>query len=443
MNTAFNREELNRTVTLALEEAQRQGTDQAEVAVSGSDGVSVSVRLGEVETLEKDRSHSMGITVYRDGAKGSATTTDLSAEAVRSAVASACSIARFTQPDDCAGLADAQRMAYDYPELDLHHPWPLSTVEAIELAQQCEAAARDYDPRISNSEGASLSSHEGVTVYGNSHGFVGSYLGTHHSLSCSVIAGEGADMQRDYWYSVARNADSLDSAETVGRRAAQRSVARLKPRQLATQQAPVLYAPEVARSLIGHFVSAIRGGALYRKASFLLDKKGEQLFPDFIQLQEQPHLPGALGSAAYDNEGVATRQRHLVRDGILQDYVLNSYTARKLGLQTTGNAGGVRNLELQAGQHSAEELLQTLHRGLLITEMMGSAVNGITGDYSRGAAGFWVDNGEIQYPVAGITVAGNLLDMFQHIVAVGSDLKTDANIRTPSILLDGLTIAGS
>lgn len=442
MNSAFNEQQLSRTVELALDEAHKQGADQAEAAVSGSDGVSVSVRLGEVETLEKDRSQSMGITVYKNGAKGTATTTDLSDTAVCSAVASACSIAGFTQPDDCAGLADAALMATDYPDLDLHHPWNIQTPEAIELAQRCEAAARSYDGRISNSEGASLSSHEGVSVYGNTHGFVGSYAGTRHSLSCSVIASEGQDMQRDYWYSSSRNADMLLEAESIGRTAAQRSVERLQPRQVKTQSAPVLYTPEMARSLLSHFIGAIRGGSLYRKASFLLDKKGEQIFPDFFQLQERPHILGALGSAAYDYEGVATEQRELVKDGVLLDYVLDSYSARKLGLQTTANAGGVRNLELQAGTHSFEALLQRMDRGLLLTEMMGSGVNGITGDYSRGAAGFWVENGEIQYPVAEITVAGNLLDMFKNIVAIGSDMKTDSNTRTASILLESLTIAG-
>lgn len=442
MNSAFNEQQLSRTVELALDEAKKQGADQAEAAVSGSDGVSVSVRLGEVETLEKDRSQSMGITVYKNGAKGTATTTDLSDGAVRSAVDSACSIASFTQPDDCAGLADAELMATDYPHLDLHHPWEIETADAIELAQRCEAAARDYDPRITNSEGASLSSHEGVSVYGNSHGFVGSYAGTRHSLSCSVIASEGEDMQRDYWYSSSRNADSLLGAESIGRTAAQRSVDRLQPRKVKTQTAPVLYTPEMARSLLGHFIGAIRGGSLYRKASFLLDKKGEQLFPEFFQLQERPHILGALGSAAYDYEGVATQQRELVKDGVLLDYVLDSYSARKLGLQTTGNAGGVRNLELQPGTQNFEQLLQTMDKGLLLTEMMGSGVNGITGDYSRGAAGFWVENGEIQYPVAEITVAGNLLDMFKNIAAIGSDIKTDSNIRTGSVLLESLMIAG-
>ncbi len=442
MNLAFNEQQLSRTVELALDEARKQGADQAEAAVSGSDGVSVSVRLGEVETLEKDRSQSMVITVYKNGAKGTATTTDLSDGAVCSAVASACSIAGFTQADDCAGLADAELMATNYPHLDLHHPWQIDTPAAIELAQRCEAAARSYDARITNSEGASLSSHEGVSVYGNSHGFVGSYAGTRHGLSCSVIASEGDDMQRDYWYSSSRNADKLLDAESIGHIAAKRSVERLQPRQVKTQSAPVLYSPEMARSLLGHFIGAIRGGSLYRKASFLLDKKGEQLFPSFFQLQEHPHILGALGSAAYDYEGVATQQRELVKDGVLLDYVLDSYSARKLGLQTTANAGGVRNLELQAGTQSFDSLLKSMDKGLLVTEMMGSGVNGITGDYSRGAAGFWVENGEIQYPVAEITVAGNLLDMFKNIAAIGSDMKTDANTRTPSILLESLTIAG-
>ena len=443
MNTIFNQEQLSRTVTLALDEANKQGADQVEAMVSGSDGVSVSVRLGKVESLEKDRSQSMGITIYKNGAKGSSTTTDLSDIAVRSAVRSACSIASFTQSDDCAGLADVELMAIDYPYLDLYHPWSIETSEAIELVQRCESAARNYDSRIINSEGANLSSHEGVSVYGNSHGFLGCHTGTRHSLSCSVIASEGEDKQRDYWSSCSRNADSLTDVESIGRIAAQRSVERLQPRQVKTQVASVLYTPEIACSLLGHFISAIRGTSLYRKTSFLLDKKGEQLFPEFFQLQERPHILSALGSAAYDNEGVATQQRELVQDGVLVDYVLDSYSARKLGLQTTANANGVHNLELQPGSQNFDELIKTMHKGLLLTEMMGSGVNGITGDYSRGAVGFWVENGEIQYPVDEITVAGNLLDMFKNIVAIGSDMKTDSNIRTGSILLADMTIAGA
>lgn len=443
MSKAFDQQQLSRIVEQALAEAKRLGADQAEVGVSGSDGVSVNVRLGEVETLEKDRSQSMGITVFKNQAKGSATSTDLSEAAVNAAVASACSIAQFTQPDEYAGLADAELMATQQPDLDLHHPWELNTAEAIAMAKDCEDAARSYDQRISNSEGAGLSSHQGVSVYGNSHGFVGAYAGTRHSLSCSVIAASDGDMQRDYWYSVARNANDLATPQDIGKLAAQRAVERLQPRKVKTQTAPVLYSPEMARSLLGHFIGAIRGSALYRQASFLQDKKGQSLFPEFIHIKEQPLLKGALGSAAFDYEGVATRARNIVKSGVLQDYVLDSYSARRLGMQTTGNAGGVRNLELQAGSQTQAELIKTMDTGLYLTEMMGSGVNGITGDYSRGAAGFWVEGGEIQYPVAEITVAGNLLDMYRHIVAVGSDLKIDSNTRTASILIDGLTIAGS
>lgn len=439
----FDQSVLESIVCLTLDEAKRRGADQAEVGVSGSDGLSVSVRLDEVETLEKDRSQSMGVTVYKQQAKGSATTTDLSEAAVRQAVAAACSIADFTQMDSCAGLADAELMATSFPDLDLYHPWELSTEQAVEQALICEAAARSADQRISNSEGASLSSHFGISVYGNTHDFLASHQVTRHSLSCSVIAEENGDMQRDYYYDVARNADKLETAESIGLQAAKRSVSRLQPRRLPTQTANVLYTPDMARSLLGHFVSAIRGGALYRKASFLMDKKGERLFPEFIRIFEQPHLLGALGSSAYDNEGVATHARDLVVDGVLQDYVLDSYSARKLGLQTTGNAGGVRNLSIQAGTANQQALIKQMDTGLLLTEMMGSGVNGITGGYSRGAAGFWVENGVIQYPVSEITVAGNLLDIFKKIVAVGNDVKANSNTLTGSILVEGLMIAGS
>lgn len=442
MTTAFEQSEFSRLVELALDEAKRQGADQAEAGISGSDGLSVTVRLGEVETIEKDRSQSMGITVYKDGAKGSASSTDLSEAAIKAAVDSACSIARFTQPDDCAGLADAELMAHDFPDLDLFHPWALDAEQGIRLAQQCEAAARDFDPRISNSEGATVNSHQGMSVYGNSHGFLGGYPSTRHSLSCSVLASEGEDMQRDYWYSVSRLQEELDTPEAVGEEAARRTVERLNPQKLKTRQAPVLFVPEMARSLLGHLVGAIRGGALYRRASFLLDQKGEQLFPDFVQISELPLLPRALGSTPYDYEGVATCNRELVRDGVLLDYVLDSYSARKLGMQTTGNAGGVRNLELQPGSQSFDELVCSMDTGLILTELMGSGVNGVTGDYSRGAAGFWVEGGEIQYPVAEITIAGNLKQMFRQVAAVGSDIRYDSNTRTGSILVEGMTIAG-
>ena len=342
-------------------------------------------------------------------------------------------------------MADAELMTQHFPDLDLYHPWAPSPEEAIEQARACEAAARGLDKRIDNSDGASLNSHEGFAVYANSHGFMHGYASSRHGLSCAVLAKDPAtgDVQRDYAYTSMRRPQDLDSPEAVGQLAAERSVARLNPQKISTRTAPILFTPEMARSLVGSFVGAIRGGALYRRASFLENALGETLFPEFVQFHERPHIPAAMGSASYDNEGVATQERALVKDGVLQGYVLDSYSARKLGMTTTGNAGGVHNLELAAGTDDFNALLKRMDTGLLVTEMMGSGVNGVTGDYSRGAAGFWVENGELAYPVAEITVAGQLREMYKNIVAIGSDLDCRSSIRTPSILLEAATIAGA
>lgn len=444
----LNEHMLQHAVQVALDEAKRCGADQAEAGVGASDGVSVSVRLGDVETVERDLSHSMGITVYIKGAKGSATTTDLSEQAIRSAVQSACSIASFTQSDEHAGLADASLMAWDYPDLDLYHPWgrdAQSNIEnAIGLASECEQAAREYDSRISNSEGATLTSHQGCSVYGNSHGFVGGRWGTRHGLSCSVVAGEGQQMERDYWYSTDRQFERVLPPQSIGQTAAKRAIERLNPRTLSTKVVPVLFSAQMSRSLIGHLFSAISGSALYRKASFLLDKKGQTILPNFVHIDERPQLPTALNSAAYDAEGVKTQSRDWVLDGVLQDYVLGSYSARRLGLDSTGNAGGVRNVFVKPSSPDLTEkdMLNALGTGVFVTEMMGQGVNPLTGDYSRGATGFLVENGQIQYPVSGITVAGNLLDMFTKIQVIGADYGAPANINTGSILIDQLTVAG-
>lgn len=444
----LNSEVLERSVSIALDEAKRCGADQAEAGIGASDGFSVSVRLGDVETVERDVSHSMGVTVYVKGAKGSATTTDLSEASIRSTVASACSIASFTQADEYAGLADKALMAWDYPDLDLYHPMGGEVQDnlrqAIALATQCEDSARTYDKRISNSEGASLASHQGYSVYANSHGFLGGRWGTRHSLSCSVVAGQGEAMERDYWYSTNRNFSQLLSPQEIGLTAAQRAIARLNPQAISTQVVPVLFSPEMSRSLIGHLFSAISGSALYRKASFLLDKKGERLFPEFVHIDEQPHLHSALNSSAYDADGVGTQARDWVKQGVLQDYVLSAYSARRLGLETTGNAGGVRNIFVRpsSSELTHQAMLNQLDTGLLVTEMMGSGLNVLTGDYSRGAAGFWVERGVIQYPVSGVTVAGNMLSMFKNIVAIGADVGQPSNINTGSILIDKLTVAG-
>jgi PmbA protein len=436
-------EDLESIIERALEEARTRGATQAEAAVSQDTGLSVGVRLGEVETLEHQRDRSMGITVYFGQRKGSASTADFSPEAVRSTVAKACSIARFTAEDACAGLADAELMAKSPPNLDLSHPWAVTADRAIEIAKACEAAALGLDPRINNSEGASVGTHQGLHVYGNTHGFVGGYPTTSHTVSCVVLAGKGEDMQRDYWYSSSRDWRELDDPEAIGREAARRTLARLEPRKLSTRRAPALFVPEIARGFIGHFTAAIRGSSQYRQSSFLLNSVGQQIFPAGFSVSERPHILKAMGSAPFDDEGVVTKDRELIADGVLTGYILSSYSARKLRLQTTGNAGGAHNLIVAANVSGGlTAMLQRLGTGLLVTELMGQGVNMVTGDYSRGAAGFWVENGVPQYPVAEITIAGNLRQMFEGIAAVGDDIDTRGGIRVGSILLDELTIAG-
>jgi PmbA protein len=434
--------DLESIIERALEEARTRGASQAEAAVSQDSGLSVGVRLGEVETLEHQRDRSMGVTVYFGQRKGSASTADFSPDAVRDTVAKACSIARFTAEDGYAGLADAALMASSKPNLDLDHPWDLSAERAIEIAKSCESAALKADPRINNSEGASVGTHRGLHVYGNTHGFVGGYPTTSHTLSCVVLAGTGDEMQRDYWYSTSRDWRELEEAEAVGRESARRTVARLAPRKLSTRRAKVLFAPEMARGLIGHFAGAIRGSSQYRQSSFLLNAAGQRVFPEGFSIAERPHLPKALASAPFDEEGVATRERELVADGVLTGYILSSYSARRLGLPTTGNAGGAHNLVVVPTAGGREEMLARLDTGLLVTELMGQGVNQVTGDYSRGAAGFWVEKGAIQYPVAEITIAGNLREMLKDIAAVGDDVDLRGGIRVGSVLLKEMTIAG-
>lgn len=438
-----SQEDLTSIIERALEEARARGASSAEAAVSQNTGLSVGVRLGEVETLEHQRDRSMGITVYFGRRKGSASTADFSGPAVSATVAKACSIARFTAEDQYAGLADADLMATAQPDLDLDHPWDLSAERAIEIAKSCEAAALALDPRINNSEGASVSTHRGLHVYGNTHGFVGGYPTTSHTVSCVVLAGSGDEMQRDYWYSTSRDWRELEAAEAVGRHSARRTLARLGPRKLTTRRAPVLFVPEMARGLIGHFAAAIRGSSQYRQSSFLLHAAGEQVFPAWFSIGERPHIPKAMGSAPFDEEGVATRDRELVSGGVLTGYILSSYSARRLGLKTTGNAGGPHNLVVAPSVSGGlDALLGRMGEGLLVTELMGQGVNAVTGDYSRGAAGFWVQGGAVQYPVAEITIAGNLRDMLKSIVAVGDDVDARGGVRVGSMLLEAMTIAG-
>jgi len=436
--------ELADIVAFALAEARAAGATQAEADASLRQGLGVTVRLGEVETIEYHRDRGLGITVYFDGAKGSASSADLRRGAVRDMVAKACTIARHTARDPYAGLADPADMARGIPDLDLYHPWELPPEQAIGMARACEAAGMAVDRRLTNSEGASVSTQRGVRVYGNSHGFLGGYPTSSHSISCVLLAQEGADMQRDYWYSTARSSADLMPLEQIGRRAGERTVARLGARQIATRRAPVLLAPEMAREFFGHMVAAVRGSSQYRKSSFLLDAAGRQVLPGFVQMRERPHLPRGMASSPFDAEGVATRDRDLVHDGVLQGYVLGSYSARKLGLHTTGNAGGIHNLLLDssAGLLPQSVLLARMDAGLYVTEMMGQGVNGVTGDYSRGAAGFWVENGALAYPVHEVTVAGNLKSMYLGLQGLGADVDRLGAIHTGSVLLDEVTIAG-
>jgi len=434
--------ELEKTIANVVEMAKAAGASAVEAAISAETGFCVTARMGAVETVEHNRDNGLGITVYFGQRKGSATTTDTSEQGMRSTVQAACDIARYTAEDKCAGLADKSDLATEFLDLDMNYPWEIDTSAAIELAVECEASALEYDKRINNSEGGSISSHTGLRVYGNSHGFLGGYASSYHSASCAVIAEDSSGMERDYWYSSARKVNELEDMSSIGHKAAERTLSRLGAQRLSTRTAPVLYSAEVASSLLGHFISAIRGSSLYRKASFMLDRIDEKVFADHIRIHEQPHLLGALGSAPFDNEGVTTRPRDLVTEGVLNGYVLDSYSARRLGMKTTGNAGGVHNLILEPGQLDAQGLLKKMDTGLLVTELMGSAVNGVTGDYSRGAAGFWVEGGQIQYPVSEITIAGHLNDMYKNIVAVGNDVDLRRNTRTGSILLEEMMIAG-
>lgn len=425
-----------------LDGCRARGASQAEVSCSEETGLNVNVRMGEVETVEATHDRGIAVTVYFGQRKGSASTADLREESLAATVEQACAIARHTEDDEAAGLADRELMATRLREFDGWHPWAIEADQAVDLALACEAAGREMDPRIANSDGASLGSGSSLSVYANSHGFIGRERGTNHSLGCALIAGRGDEMQRDGWYSYALAAEDLQSPADIGRRAAERAVSRLAPRQVPTGEYPVLFAAEVARSLIGHLVGAVSGGALYRKASFLVDSVGTKLFPEWFEIDELPFLPRGLRSSAFDAEGVATREAPLVKEGVLHRYVLGSYSARKLGLRTTANAGGVHNLQVAASAGDLDSIVRGMARGLLVTELMGQGVNTVTGDYSRGAAGFWIENGAIAYAVDGITIAGNLRGMFNAIEAVGADVDPRSHIRTGSILVGRMTVAG-
>ena len=435
--------ELQQMSESVLQLAKTAGASAAEAEVSLGFGQNVSVRMNETETIEYNRDKGVSVTVYFGQQKGHASTSDLSPQALQDTVAAACNIARYTAQDEFCGLADPDLMAKDIPDLDLHHPWDLTVDQAIKLAQDCESVARAVDSRITNSEGASVSTYEGMFAYANSNGFNGGYASSRHGLSCSVIADDGDDnMQRDYWYTSARAPEDLESAAYVGRLAGERTVKRLNSRRIKTAQVPVMFDASLSSGLISHLISAISGGSLYRKSSFLLDSLGKQVMSSFITIEEKPHLLRGLASSPFDNEGVATKPRTLVKNGVLQGYMLSSYSARKLGMVSTGNAGGNHNLIVNHSDLDFNAMLKTMGTGLLVTELLGHGINMVTGDYSRGAAGFWVENGLIVHAVEEITIAGNLKDMLNQIVAIGNDVLVQGSKQVGSILIENMTVAG-
>lgn len=426
-----------------IDSARQKGISAAEADIGSGTGYSVTVRLGEVEKIEHERDKALGITVYMGKRKGSASTSDFNPESIERTIAAACDIARLASEDKCAGLVDAVLMATEIPDLDLYHPWSLQPEQAIEQATECEKIARAYDKRINNSDGAVVSTYSGEHVYANTHGFANGWRWSSHMIDCTVIAEQSGSMQRDGWYSKCRDYHELQSIDTIAHEAARRTITKLGAKQISTRTVPVLFEAPVASGLFSAFITAISGGSLYRRASFLLDKLGEEVFSRHINIHERPHIPRALGSAAFDNDGVATREHSIVKNGILESYVLSGYSARKLNLQTTGNAGGIHNLVVEGHGENLESLLKKMGTGFLITDMIGFGVNQVTGDYSRGASGFWVENGEISFPVEEVTVAGNLRDMYKQIVAIGNDVDTRGNILTGSVLIDRMTIAGN
>ena len=426
-----------------LKLVKNAGASSAECDVSFGTGQSVSVRKGETENIEYNRDKGVSVTVYFGQQKGNASSSDLSAQALKDTVQAACDIAKFTAKDEFCGLADASLMAKNIPDLDLYYAWNVGVEEALEIAKRCEAAALNVDKkRITNSEGASVSTSEGVFAYANSHGFVGGYPSSRHSISCSVIAGDGDTMQRDYWYSSARDSSDLESAEFIGKTAGERTIRRLGARPMKTGQYPVLFEANLASSIVSSLISAISGGNLYRKSSFLLDSLGKQIGASLLNIEELPHIKKGIASSAFDDEGVATHSRKVVENGVLNGYVMGSYSARKLGLQSTGNAGGSHNLIVQ-NTHKAADLLQTMGTGLLVTEVLGHGLNMVTGDYSRGAAGFWVENGVIVHPVEEITIASNMKDMLNQIIAIGDDAIKHSSKQVGSILVESMTVAAS
>lgn len=434
---------LRDAVSFAIETAQKAGAT-AEVGVTKVSGLSVSTRLQEIENVEFTNDGALGISVYLGQQKGNASTSDLSEEAIKNTVEAALAIAKYTSPDDCTGLADKELMAFEAPDLELYHGASVDVEQATKLALEAEKSALEYDAKIVNSNGASFNSHTGVRVYGNTHGMLQSYLSSRYSLSCSVIGGELDQLENDYEYTVSREFDALSSADWVGQNCAKKVIARLNPQKLSTREVPVIFLNDVATGLISHLTGAISGSSLYRKSSFLLDHLGKQVLPDWFQISERPHLLRRLASTPFDSEGVRTQNLEIIQDGVLQTYLLTSYSGRKMGMQSTGHAGGIHNWLVKPNLTGGlTALLRQMSTGLLVTDVMGQGVNIVTGDYSRGAAGFWVENGEIQYPVAEITIAGQLQDMLKNIIAVSDDIEHRSNIQTGSILLNKMKISGN
>jgi PmbA protein len=440
---SYTRDQFAALSQIVIDHAMKNGATAADTEISEGVGQNVSVRKGEIETIEYNKDKGAGVTVYIGQRRGHASTSDLTAAALKSAVDKALTIARYTAEDEAAGLADAERLARNPPDLDLHHPWALSVEEAAERARACEAAALAVDKRLTNSEGAGVSTHTSHFIYANSLGFCNGYASSRHGISVAVIGEDRDAMQRDYWYSSARDGSLLDAPETVGRIAGERTVRRLNGRKLDTRTCPVVFEAQIATGLIGNFVAAVSGGSLYRKSSFLLDSLGKPVFAPHVSIRETPFVRGGLGSAPFDSEGVACMERDIVRNGVVEGYFLSSYSARKLGMASTGNAGGSHTLTVSHGDLDLAGLLREMGTGLFVTELLGQGANMVTGDYSRGAAGFWVENGEIQYPVEEITIAGNLADMFKGIAAIGRDVEMRSTRQVGSILIDHMTVAGN
>jgi PmbA protein len=444
MPLAISSSALRDIALAAIDHAKRGGADQAEAEVTQGSGLNVTVRMGELETLEHHVDKSLGVTVYVGGRKGNASSGDFSADAIKAAVDKALTIAKYTSADPFAGLADAELMARDIPDLDLYHPWDIDVETATRMAKECEDAGFAVDERIDNSEGGSVSASESEFFYANTHGFVGGYKGSAHYIGCAMVATDGDAMERDDWYTSHRVPSSLESAESVGRKAGERSIARLNPRKLPTQTAPVIFTPALAGGFIGHAISALYGGSLYRKTSFLLDSIGQEIFSPLVNIVDDPHIKRAYASSPFDGEGVACSKRTIVDNGVIRGYFLSAYSARKLNMKSTGNAGGNHNLVVTPTmQGDTAALAKQMQRGLIVTDLMGQGVNPVTGDYSRGAAGFWVENGEIVYPVSEITIAGNLLELYKRIVAIGSDVDQRGSKWVGSLLVDGMQIAGA